>query len=238
MTGADHDRRRDADARIELAEFDGHIAAAQYDQRTRRRLQIERVVAVDIAGAAQTRHGRRRDRAAGRDDERLALRARRRRPASGRRRPTKRRRTLEDRERVDPLDPVVGETFDDLALAAHHLAEVDLRLAGAHAQDAGLANLLHEIAAGDQRLTRHAAAQDTQAAERTAVGNRDASAELARSARGRVSSRASADDDEVVVDGFGVRSAAMVHDECLLSERARPALSGGTASPRVCGHSR
>ena len=95
------------------------------------------------------------------------------------------RLAAEERERLDAVDAVIGEALDDLALARHDRAEVDRRLARVDAQLARVADLVRGVAGRDQRLGRHAAAQDAQAAERTAVDERDAS----HPARGRCGPR-------------------------------------------------
>ncbi len=167
LSAADDDRRRHADARVELAELAADVTAAEHDQRFRRRVELQRFVALDVAGLRQARKGRRHDRAAGRDNEGLPLEHVVADAQFVRR--LKHSLAVEHGERLDTGHPVIGEALNDLALARHHRAEVHRRLAREHAQFVRVADFVGQVAGCDQRLGRHAPAQDAQATERTTV---------------------------------------------------------------------
>ncbi len=197
VRGAENHRHRDAGAMEELAELAPDVPAAEDDQRRRGRLEIERRVAVDEAGLGEAGERGRRDAAARRDDEAPALEQLVADAQRGRRREP--RLAVIDRERVDPGDPVVGPVADEPPLSRGERAHSRARDCPASiASSRGLAKRVQQIAGRDQRLRGHAAAQDAEPAERTAVDQRDLGALFAGGARRRVPAAPGADDDHVV----------------------------------------
>ena len=66
---------------------------------------------------------------------------------------------------------------------------------------ARLARVVERVARRQERLARHAAAQNAQAAERPVVDERHVAADVARRSRGRIAGGTGADDDQVVTVG-------------------------------------
>ncbi len=98
-----------------------------------------------------------------------------------------------------PVDAVIGEILHERALARRDERHVDVdalghRFPSARASRASCSASLD----AEQRFARHAAAQDAQAAERSAIDQRDVAPEIAGRARRRITARTRADDDEVV----------------------------------------
>ena len=69
--------------------------------------------------------------------------------------------------------PVAGEFLDHRRLAPHHCREVEADLARLQAPDAGAPGLVPHIGRVQQRLGRHAAAQDAQSAQFPAALDND-----------------------------------------------------------------
>ncbi len=195
LLGADQDRHGHAGTVEELAQLAADVAAAEHDEGARRRFQIERRVAVDVARLRETRHRRRHDAASGRDDEPRCVQDVV--PDAKRRRRLEPCVAAEQWERLDPGDAVVRPALHEAALAFRERAEVELRLVRAYGELARRPDRVQQVARRDERLRRHAAAQDAQPAERTAIDERDVRAEIACRACGRVAAAARAHDDEI-----------------------------------------
>ena len=159
-------------------------------------------------------HGRRRDAAAGRDDEPRRVQHLLADAQRGAR--LEARGAREHRERLDPGDPVVGPAGDEGPLALGERAIVQRRLAGAHRELVRRADVVEQVAGRQQRLGRHAAAQDAQAAQRPVVDQRDGGAQVAGGARRGVPAAPGADHD---------------HVESIRNRLLLPGLQ-----PHVCGH--
>ncbi len=177
VAGTNQDRRRYACAMEELAELAADVAAPQDDQRFRRRVEVERFVAVDEACVDESRDdGRRRDASGGehkaRGVEHLVTdpQGRRRLEPGG---------TVEHRKRFDPRDPIVGPAAHQLALPRGKRAVVEPRGLDVDRQLARRANVVQQVGRSQQGLGGHAPAQDAQAAERAAVDKRHAGAQVA-----------------------------------------------------------
>ena len=163
--------------------------------------QLERRVGVEKSRLGEPRHQRRLNDASGRDDELVG-------PQDGvvsdlqfvRR--YERRAPAIQRELRDTLDAVVGELFDELALAPQDVRHIDGHAADVNAQRTGFARILRGVAGCEECLARHAAAQDAQAAERSVIDERGTAAEIADRTGGGVAARTGTDDDEVVLEGL------------------------------------
>ena len=96
------------------------------------------------------------------------------------------------------------EAVDEPALARHDALEVDGERAGVDAEPSGHGDVVRAIARRDQRLRRHAAAQDAQAAQRPVVDEGDFRAQRSRRARGGIAARTRPHDDQIVREALHV----------------------------------
>ena len=150
----------------ELRELDRHGAAAENDQRLRRLRQGERFVAGEITGFLERGQGRRGDDRACADDEIIGGERFTRAERDGVRvvEPGGRPHEFEFAVR-ELLDAVMGEVLNHRVFSRHDPREIEVDLRNADAPGPRVSREMDDIRRVEQRLGRHAAAQDAKPAD-------------------------------------------------------------------------
>ena len=99
------------------------------------------------------------------------------------------------------LPAEIGELGDERVLARHDFGEVEASVFDAHAPCAGVIREVHDFGGVEQRLRRHAAAQDAQAADFFAAFDNDSfQAGASGGTRRSVAGAAAAEDGQIKVE--------------------------------------
>ena len=103
-------------------------------------------------------------------------------------------------EAAQLFDAVVGEVPDQPVLAVDDGTQVGADVAGAQAEFAGTTQQRHDVGGAQDRLARHAAAQDAEAPEGPRVDDGHIGAGIAGRACGGIPRRTTAKYDHIVVE--------------------------------------
>jgi hypothetical protein len=207
----------DVEPSEELREFHRDGAAAEYDERLGRTLELDGVVTSKVAGLRERGQGRRCNDGASGEDE-----------VPGAQRATvvelHRVRVEKTRRRADELEPAVGELLspetcevgDHRVLAFDDPSPVELHRAGAQSPCCPMSRKVADLGGVEQGLGGHATAQDAQPAEfLRAVDDNSLQTPCRRRARGGVAARAATDHRDIVVEP-AIRFA---HDHSMVTRR-------------------
>src|SRR5689334_23313933 len=195
-------RHIDVEAREQLGEFDRDRAAAKNNYRIGEFPECERVVAGQVSHSSQLGQGSPGDNGAGADDEMRSGDC----------------STIVERDRVSVgkarvgadefesaaaqlLSPMIGEFLDETVLARHDRAPVKLDFARLHSPDAAVLGEMADFGGVEQRLGRHATAQDAESAHLFAAFNDGGFQSCVRGrARRRITAAAAADHSDIKIE--------------------------------------